>query len=84
MGAGAAAVVGAEQEQGRHSSLSRSTRTGRVIVATTPRHPSPDSDDEAVAAKAKDSWGRSPLHWAVVNGHRTVVMKLLEAGPPRV
>ena len=48
------------------------------MVATTPGHPSPDS------AKAKDSWGRSPLHWAVVNGHRTVVMKLLEAGPPRV
>lgn len=27
-----------------------------------------------------DRWGRAPLHWAVVNGHRTVVVWLLEAG----
>ncbi|CAE7945229.1 caiap [Symbiodinium sp. KB8] len=32
---------------------------------------------------AKDGWGRSALHWAVVNGHRSVVLKLLEAGADR-
>ncbi|CAE7253525.1 srfAB [Symbiodinium sp. CCMP2592] len=32
---------------------------------------------------AKDGWGRSALHWAVVNGNRTVVLKLLEAGADR-
>ena len=25
-----------------------------------------------------DEWGRTPLHWAVVNGHRSVVVWLLE------
>eukprot|EP00041_Stephanoeca_diplocostata_P034536 m.1182726 g.1182726 ORF g.1182726 m.1182726 type:complete len:1015 (-) comp24539_c0_seq2:2003-5047(-) len=27
-----------------------------------------------------DTWARTPLHWAVTNGHRTVVAALLEAG----
>ncbi|CAE8668500.1 unnamed protein product, partial [Polarella glacialis] len=31
----------------------------------------------------RDSWGRSALHWAVVNGHRTMVSRLLEAGADR-
>lgn len=26
-----------------------------------------------------DSWGRTPLHWAVVNGHRGVAARLIEA-----
>eukprot|EP00438_Fugacium_kawagutii_P013071 Skav213372 [mRNA] locus=scaffold797:53917:56407:+ [translate_table: standard] len=37
----------------------------------------------SVALKARDSWGRSPLHWAVVNGHRSMVVKLLHAGADR-
>lgn len=28
----------------------------------------------------RDEWGRTPLHWAVVNGHRTLVALLLEHG----
>lgn len=28
----------------------------------------------------KDKWGRTPLHWAVVNGHRSVVETLMEYG----
>jgi hypothetical protein len=27
-----------------------------------------------------DQWGRSPLHWAVVNGHQQSVELLLRAG----
>lgn len=30
-----------------------------------------------------DSWGRTPLHWAVVNGHRVSVSWLLDAGADR-
>lgn len=33
---------------------------------------------------ARDRWGRTPLHWAVVNGHRSVVVKLLAAGADRL
>lgn len=29
---------------------------------------------------ARDSWGRTPLHWAVVNGHRVPAEALLSAG----
>ncbi len=32
------------------------------------------------ALEWKDQWHRTPLHWAVINGHRTAVMRLLEAG----
>ncbi|KAL6064296.1 putative peptide synthase SimD6, variant 2 [Balamuthia mandrillaris] len=28
----------------------------------------------------RDQWERTPLHWAVINGHRTAVLRLLEAG----
>ena len=27
-----------------------------------------------------DRWGRTPLHWAVTNGHREAVIALSEAG----
>ena len=33
-----------------------------------------------VCLQARDAWGRCPLHWAVVNGHRTAVNALLTAG----
>jgi ankyrin repeat protein len=43
--------------------------------------------NSALAAQARslpclavDRWGRTPLHWAVVNGHRTAVAVLLENG----
>ncbi|CAJ1352387.1 unnamed protein product, partial [Effrenium voratum] len=32
---------------------------------------------------AQDAFGRSPLHWAVVNGHRSAVVALLAAGADR-
>ena len=29
---------------------------------------------------ARDRWGRTPLHWAVVNGHGDIVKLLVELG----
>ena len=39
-----------------------------------------DSGATCGAVGALDVWGRTPLHWAVVNGHRDAVVTLLEAG----
>ncbi|EGD75650.1 hypothetical protein PTSG_07767 [Salpingoeca rosetta] len=33
-----------------------------------------------VCLHMRDAWGRTPLHWAVVNGHRTAVCALLDHG----
>ncbi|CAK9019151.1 unnamed protein product [Durusdinium trenchii] len=38
---------------------------------------------EALKLDARDAWGRTALHWAVVNGHRSMVLKLLELGAQR-
>ena len=32
------------------------------------------------ACGQQDKWGRTPLHWATVNGHRDAVVALVEAG----
>eukprot|EP00439_Symbiodinium_sp_Y106_P076800 s689_g15.t3 len=52
--------------------LTRKTRGARA-----------SSGGSGLKIDAKDGWGRSALHWAVVNGNRTVVLKLLEAGADR-
>ena len=36
--------------------------------------------DDAGACAQLDRWGRTPLHWAVTNGHREAVIALSEAG----
>ena len=32
------------------------------------------------ACASLDIWGRTPLHWAVINGHREAIITLVEAG----
>jgi len=40
-----------------------------------------DGDGDGVAACGSlDAWGRTPLHWAVINGHREAIVTLVEAG----
>lgn len=36
-------------------------------------------DTRGAGVDVVDAWGRTPLHWAVTNGHRTVVVVLLAA-----
>jgi acyl-CoA synthetase (AMP-forming)/AMP-acid ligase II len=38
------------------------------------------SSSAAGLLDARDSWGRTPLHWAIVNGHRVPAEALLSAG----
>ena len=51
--------------------------SGRDLSASKAR-PKPGAPSDPLAAR--DRWGRTPLHWAVVNGHSSIVKLLLELG----
>ena len=42
--------------------------------------PDDDGDGESLACGVLDVWGRTPLHWAVISGHREAVVSLVDAG----
>ncbi|KAI8921913.1 hypothetical protein DFJ77DRAFT_3476 [Powellomyces hirtus] len=42
-----------------------------------------ESPNPATVLEMRDTWGRTALHWAVVNGHRNAVSVLLEWGADR-
>ncbi|EOD32628.1 hypothetical protein EMIHUDRAFT_230594 [Emiliania huxleyi CCMP1516] len=50
------------------------------LAALLDRWESVASDDDGSACASRDVWGRTPLHWAVVNGHREAIVTLVEAG----
>ncbi|KAJ3155421.1 hypothetical protein HDU86_004323 [Geranomyces michiganensis] len=65
----------------RQTPLHHAARSGApTAVLTALLSASPDAP--ALLA-ARDQWGRTALHWAVVNGHRGCVAALLEAGADR-
>ena len=39
-----------------------------------------DGDGTVTLCGSLDVWGRSPLHWAAMNGHREAIVALVEAG----
>mmetsp|Transcript_11571 Transcript_11571/g.27486 ORF Transcript_11571/g.27486 Transcript_11571/m.27486 type:complete len:520 (-) Transcript_11571:1224-2783(-) len=49
-------------------------------VKTSGKHRSKSKLRPPTTADVLDQWGRTPLHWAVVNGHGKAVELLLEAG----
>ena len=40
----------------------------------------PETGIDREACGRLDKWGRLPLHWAIVNGHRDAMVALVEAG----
>ena len=63
-------------------SWSDATATGPQSAGTanTGGGASAHEDANTEACRQLDKWGRTPLHWATVNGHRSAVVALVEAG----
>lgn len=59
------------------------TKGGRGGATTSARGAGGSGGAGAGGVDCVDRWRRTPLHWAVVNGHRTMVAKLLECGADR-
>ena len=41
-------------------------------------------DDDGSACASRDVWGRTPLHWAVINGHREAIVTLVRGDLPKL
>jgi hypothetical protein len=79
-------------DSNRQTALHHAARTGadvgclgalldRAPGGTAPGGTAPgDADHAVLMCELLDVWGRTALHWAVVNGHREAIVALVEAG----
>ena len=70
-------------DSNRQTALHHAARAGAdngCLAALLDRWESVAGDDDGSACASRDVWGRTPLHWAVINGHREAIVTLVEAG----
>ncbi|KAJ3192303.1 hypothetical protein HK101_006755 [Irineochytrium annulatum] len=91
LGAGSTAVGSSKKKAGARTGagggpLLQADANGQMPLHHAARSGAPDGVVArlvAVASEAvgrRDKWGRTPLHWAVVNGHRNAVKILMDSG----